>query len=266
MFMSLLVFPRKLPFPVRVSDRRITNVQLEEFSVSPVDEVHRAIVASLENRRPKIALLERLVFKQPPSVAAPERVRLVSAMLKNWQTWSDEFPAVVVAFDDSIEESEEESEKHDLGLGGDFSPSRRLTEIWISGLLELGEEAGRSAALGSEFEVAQEFARTLSTVFGTTAQQLRYRDGSIRSITRNSKFTPTYQIALCDAFLIIPDQSPDFLVLLLTEITAALHVGCRIGGDWGQIVVSRDGRDLQFALNSPVFESDPNFEDSVEVE
>lgn len=246
----------RLPLPVRASERRLAEVHFDEFSVSPVDDVLRAIHAFVDNRRPRVPLIERLVFRQPPTLDQTS-VRLLVGVLDDWHTWSGRH---------SSQEENRAPERTDLDLSGDFSPSKQLTEIWISGLLELGKEAGRAAALGADFEVAQEFSRTLSAVLGTIAQQLRFRDVGSTAITRSGRFTPTYQIALCDAYLIIPDRSPEFLDLLLSEIVTSLRLGCRINGDWGEVVAARESRDLSFSLKKPVFENDPNFEESEEVQ
>jgi hypothetical protein len=178
-------------------------------------------------------------------------------VLDDWHKWSGRH---------SSQEEKRPVERTDLGLSGDFSPSKQLTEIWIAGLLELGKEAGRPTALGADFEVAQEFSRTLSTVFGMIAQQLRFREVGPAAITRAGRFTPTYQIALCDAYLIIPDRSPEFLDLLLSEMVTSLRLGCRVSGDWGEVVASQESRDISFSLKKPAFETDPDFEESEEVE
>jgi hypothetical protein len=116
-----------------------------------------------------------------------------------------------------------------------------------------------------DFEAAQEFSKTLSALLGTIAQQLRYESPSDTMLTRQQRFTASYQIQLCDAFLIIPDQAADFLRLLFSELSDAIRTGCTLSGDWGELRLS-SAKELYFKLSPPDFVVDPGFVESEEVE
>ena len=253
----------KLPIPGPTS-RPLADVHFEEFAISPVDEVVRAIDRRGDaGRRLKATIVEQHIFGRAPVLVGYAEVELLAAIAgHHWNNPFDE-----ATYTQEVVYTKAVPRPRELNLYGDFSPSKRLTDIWISGLLELGREAGRTTTQTADFETAQEFSKTLSAVFGTIAQQLRFRttDHDL-SITKNAKFTAGYQIAICDAYLIIPDRSPEFLDLLLSEIILGIHSGCRIAGEWGEIVSSVDGRDLRFSLSEPNFETDPEFEESEEVE
>jgi hypothetical protein len=238
-------------------NRSLADLRFEEFSVSPVDEVIRALAARNIARpsRGDQVVVERLIHTQVPKVASADffALRVIADIRRDWDKWADDFPS-------------SEPSVNQLQLEGDFSPSKRLTEIWITGLLELGKEAGRATVAAADFESAQEFSRTLSTALGTLGQQLRFQKGANLAITKAGKFTPSYQIYLCDAFLIIPDQAAEFLELLSSEILMGIQTGCRIAGSWGEIVASASRQDLLYSLAAPEFETDPTFEESEEIE
>jgi hypothetical protein len=152
-----------------------------------------------------------------------------------------------------------------LGVVGDFSPSKNLTDIWISSLLALGKAAGRETVATADFEIAQEFSKTLTTLLGTRGHQLRYQRNVDLAITSQRQFTPDYQIQICDAFLIIPMEAPDFLKELQVELSDAIASGCSVEGAWGKIRLNSSG-DLVYDLNEQGFVADPDFEESEEIE
>ena len=139
-------------------------------------------------------------------------------------------------------------------LGGDFSPSKELTSFWVRGVTAMAGRAdpklAPSAVAATDLEIQQEFARMLISLFGTTAQQLRYETKPDLIISRRSRFELTYQIQLCDQFIIIPDEAQQFLSLLHEELVAALSSGVRITGAWGYVTVNRAGG-LEYILAPP---------------
>jgi hypothetical protein len=119
-----------------------------------------------------------------------------------------------------------------LPLEGTYSPSKALVEVWVESVLALASDAGISvdkiAVAQDRVEAQQEFAKTLLSLLGATAQRLRYRTGnSSTQITTGGNFTPSFQIQLCDRFFILPSKSSDFLIMLKTELVSALKSGSR---------------------------------------
>jgi hypothetical protein len=235
------------------------DVGFDEFSTSPVDEMLRAIF------EPPVELhlgapanpAQRLIFGR--TVVLQDVDLITRMLLKKIETgWADLSSQFLLA-------SSEMKQVGQFELRGDFSPSKKLADIWVTGLIALGKEAGRNTVATADFEVAQEFSHTLSSLFGTIGQQLRFQRSTDLAVTRDTRFTPGYQIMICDAFLIIPDQASEFLELLRSEISAALEVGCQISGGWGRIK-STPGGDLVFDLARPSFASDSEFEESEEIE
>jgi hypothetical protein len=249
-----------LHIPVRANRLGLADVRFDEFATSPVDEIFRAIFelpGDVHLGTPPANPAQRLIFGR--SSVSQDVDLLTRTLLKNiedsWADWSSQY----------LQASNVLNQVGQFELGGDFSPSKKLTDIWIAGLIALGKEAGRNTVATADFEVAQEFSHTLTSLFGTIGQQLRFQRSSDRAITKDTRFTPGYQIRICDAFLVIPDQASDFLDLLRSEISAALEVGCQISGAWGRIR-STPGGDLVFDLAPPSFASDPEFEESEEIE
>jgi hypothetical protein len=248
-----------LPIHVPASEAGLGVVAFDEFSTSPVDEMLRALFEPPAELHLGVTANPARLLIFGSSVVSLDVDLMTRVLLKNietgWAEWSSQF----------LLASSEMKKVGQLDLPGDFSPSKKLTDIWVAGLLALGKEAGRDTVATAGFEVAQEFSHTLSSLFGTIGQQLRFQRSSDLAITRDARFTPGYQIRICDAFLIIPDQASEFLDLLRSEIYTALEVGCQISGGWGRIK-SAPGGDLVFDLTPASFASDPEFEESEEIE
>jgi hypothetical protein len=150
-------------------------------------------------------------------------------------------------------------------MTGGFTPSKALADFWVRGVKALARENKQSVDAISEMEIQQEFAKTLTSVFGTLAQQLRYGGGRDCAITRSSRFVLPYQIELCERFFIIPDEAGTFLTMLRDELGTGVSAGARIQGAWGRIDLDDSG-DLQYVLTPPSMASDPTFVPSEEVE
>jgi hypothetical protein len=147
-----------------------------------------------------------------------------------------------------------------------FSPSKELTDFWVRGVLASVEAVSLSTpVLPSDAEVQQEFAKMLTSLLGTTAQQLRYREYKNVSITHDHKFLVRYQNQICDLFFITMYEAADFLKLLCAELIAALSEGARVEGGWGTIALDASG-DLFYRLKPPNTSSDPSFIPSEAVE
>jgi hypothetical protein len=166
-------------------------------------------------------------------------------------------------------EENQPTEQLQFALEGGFAPSKKLTDFWVRGVTALATQAGASAsglALAStDTEIQQEFTKMLTSLFGTTGQQLRYEPGRDADITRGKRFLLPYQIQLVDRFFIIPDETAEFLQLLRSEMVFAISNGARIEGGWGAVQVNR-ASDLYYDLEPPNTISDPSFVPSQEVE
>jgi hypothetical protein len=251
--------------------------QREEFSASPVDDVHRAIIQlddviswAWATTRATSYLVPLGLTSLTFSLMSPKRSSILSklvdaeissAVLRNRDLFTQELVGLI----ESEPANDFVADQFALKISGDFSPSKKLTDIWISSLSAMAGDVGKQIHVSADFEAAQEFSKTLYSLLGTIAQQLRYENPSDTSVTRNQRFTATYQILLCDAFLIIPDQAADFLGLLFSELSAAISAGCTMNGDWGELRVSPT-QELYFRLSSPDFVVDPNFTESEKVE
>lgn len=239
----------------RLNRLGLRDLRLDEFETSPVDEIYRALTTKrVESwRRPKLLPnSDQLALEF--SVDADFFRHLIYRVLRSKES-------------ELTEQFEQEPSHGQLGLPvtGDFSPSKKLTDIWIASLLALGKEADRMTTVPSEFEVAQEFSHTLSSLFGMIGQQLRYKKSADMAVTRHTRFLPSYQIQICDAFLIVPDQAATFLDVLRTEIHQGIFTGCQISGAWGKVTAVRGG-DLHLALEPPSFVPAGDFEESEEIE
>lgn len=258
---DFLSFPKtlaKVPIVVRPFAR-------EEFFASPVDVVCRALVEDTNSSR--LWITGRLVGAPPSLETVASDFDLISRLVSQnilrlltqltLPTESD--------FVTDLQGVPEPSGQFALRIVGDFSPSKKLTDIWVSCLSALGNEAGRKVHVAEDSEIAQEFSKILSSLLGTIAQQLRYESPSDTLVTRQQRFTAYYQIQLCDAFLIIPDQAAEFLGLLYTELSNFLRADGTLSGDWGELRIS-SAKELFFKLSPPDFVVDPAFEESEEIE
>lgn len=258
-----LKFLTKAPVPLRVYPAP------EEFSESPVDEVHRAIRqidAANWAANGMHAFGDHYSLILTVEEIAQSLNSLTSALVRKDMTLTlrDADPLGVIDFV-TFQEAEYKFSEYQLALSGSFSPSKKLTDIWTSSLSAMAKDVGKTIRVGADFEAAQEFSKTLNALLGTIAQQLRYESPSDVSLTKGQRFTPAYQIQLCDAFLIVPDQAADFLGLLFAELSAAIRAGCTLNGDWGDLRVSAVG-ELYYRLSPPDFVVDRNFVESEEVE
>jgi hypothetical protein len=144
---DILIDSRFLPLPKNFpkSPIVIRAFEREEFSASPVDDVCRAI-----------KLLEDFNFSQvlaPGHLAAlPSQLSTLEQSLISTFVSRDMFRLVAQLalptegeFVTASQLVPPSSEQLTLEIGGDFSPSKRLTDIWISSLSALAREAGRIA-------------------------------------------------------------------------------------------------------------------------
>jgi hypothetical protein len=252
---------RFLPVPkfFGKAPRTVRTYEPEEFSASPVDDVQRAITLADEF---KFWPTEQLA-DMPWGLALAFEKSLISALVSGGISPEDFTVHDYFAKTELVSDLAEG--QLPLKISGDFSPSKKLTDIWISSLSVMAKEVGKQIHMGADFEAAQEFSKTLYSSLGTVAQQLRYESPLDTSLTRHQRFTAAYQIQLCDAFLIVPDQAADFLSLLSFELSEAIRAGCTLNGDWGELRVSPT-KELYFKLTPPDFVVDPNFVESEEVE
>jgi hypothetical protein len=143
-----------------------------------------------------------------------------------------------------------------------FVPSKSLTDIWIKSISALAHEAGETAVgrLSANYaaeDIRQRFSSTLTSTLGTLAQQLRY-ERAAGEITRNGEFISRMQIEICDAFLILPSMSTEFLGLLKAELIKAIRNGWEFRGAWGHLEMTSAG-EVAYRLNQPEFATTPGF-------
>jgi hypothetical protein len=167
--------------------------------------------------------------------------------------------------EDSSFEAESLNDQLALNLPGSFAPTKQLTDFWVRGVSAFAHRAGISSVSHAGPEVQQEFAKMLSAVLGTEAQQIRYGSRGNLAITSSGRFLLEYQTHICDRFFIIPDEGTVFLQLLREELIAAVSKGCTIAGAWGRVSITPH-RELCFALTSPNVIHDPDFVPSEEVD
>jgi hypothetical protein len=141
-----------------------------------------------------------------------------------------------------------------------FTPSDSLVNIWIKSVSAFAREAGEAATDRLRYDkenIRQEFAKMLTDVLGTLAQQLRYEnvDGQI---TRSGEFTSRAQIEICDTFLILPSMSTEFLNLLKRELVASIKGGWKFEGAWGCLELTSAG-ELFFRLEPAKFTTNREF-------
>lgn len=136
-------------------------------------------------------------------------------------------------------------------IQGSFAPSKKLTDFWVSEVMAAAEGTKLPLAtvfMLSETQAQQEFASNLLSLFGVTAQQLRYEEEADRWITRSQRFTRSFSSQIGELFLIDPYKLPEFLDILYSELAAAFASGFIFSGPWGQIDLSSSG-DLFYKLN-----------------
>lgn len=266
---ALLSIPRDIPRRGGVGTRAL----LDDFVASPIDEICRYI----SNEEHRVIREDRWSGKVlSNAVVVGYEVSLGELVSVGGSALVDHAVSLLVADWNKIQTQLTSSHRHSLSaveddqlsmrLRGDFFPSKRLTEIWLSSLETLAREAGQSVSAPADFEAAQQLSNTLITLFGTIAQQLRYEtpDG-LHAITKHNRITANYQIQICDALFIVPDQASEFLGLLKDELTSALRSGVAIEGDWGRLSTDRRG-DVFFRLMRPNFVEDPFYEEPEAVE
>jgi|SRR5581483_5093964 len=176
------------------------------------------------------------------------------------------YTGTVIGLEDETSQSVNEPS---LPLDGSFSPSKKLAQMWIDNIKMLANDAGipsTQIALPSNMvEAQQEFAKSLISFFGMIGQKLRYSGRTDRTVTREGRFTSSYEIQLCDRFFILPSASADFLSQLRSELTSALASGTVIRGAWGQLKLDRQS-EVYFVLTPPRILADPSFVQSEEIE
>lgn len=154
-------------------------------------------------------------------------------------------------------------------LDGAFTPSSRLTDIWVRGLKALAKEANvKSTGLAlssTPVEIQQEFTKMIISLFATIGQQLRYQATPNLVITENGRFMLPYQIIICDRFFVIPDEAATFLRTLREDLVYSLSKSASLKGSWGQVSLT-PAHDLVYALKPPPIIRDPGFIPAEDVE
>jgi hypothetical protein len=139
-------------------------------------------------------------------------------------------------------------------LGGTFSPSKALIELWAESVNSYPSDSDREkfalALAPSDLELQQEFAKTLHSVLGAIAQQRRYDESDDLHITQSGRFTQRLQLEISEQFLVGGYELSMFLTMLGNELSDAVTRGVEIEGGWGH--VERDSKgDLVYVLTPP---------------
>jgi hypothetical protein len=168
-----------------------------------------------------------------------------------------------------VGEAPENEQQLAFFMPGSFAPSRELVEFWVRGvqaLANLAHVSARPEALDPKLnDVQQLFARELRSLLATIAQQTRYSEKPDVRITMDGRFVLKLQIQLCERFVIIPDETTQFLNLLTNELVTAIQGGAKIEGAWGYITVDQS-LDLYYVLTPPHTREDSAFVRSEYVE
>jgi hypothetical protein len=237
---------------------------IEEFSVSQVDTMTRTITVNTISDNLKIASSGRAwisyISNEKKSRLPPRHRRARYLMLKyshfgDVKQTSEPAASEVATFDDPQGQLQLRTRS--------FHPSKKLIDIWRANIRDLAKEGGRSnvdvrLAGAADYEIAREFTGALVDVLGSVAQYLRYADNPPLSITNTFRFSSAIQIALCEEFLIVPDQAYEFLNLLNAELRTAFKAGWQVNAAWGSVKLD-SSENLVYRLSPVETFEDPNF-------
>jgi hypothetical protein len=226
-------------------------VQTEDAVVSPVDK--------LQQVWQKAVGADAVVMRAAP--AGSNDVYHIVFEIKT-STWAASKAKVLASFRElavaAAHAPVEQVQQLVLPIDAEFRASKELLKIWQSSISAMTREAGlEGIAMPTEREAGKEFAKLLRALIGSVAQQSRYSGAPAALISKGGRFSVPFQIELCDRFMIIPDQSGEFLSLLHSELSRALQNGLEIKGAWGSVV--NQGGDIAFRLTPPSFETVPGF-------
>ena len=127
-----------------------------------------------------------------------------------------------------------------LAINGSFSPSNMTLDIWRKSVEELkGAHIEFDVNLKeiNEDELKSQFQKSLSSLIARIAQGLRTYKSEIYYFFSNGRFVPSFQIEICERFLIVPDYSAEFLRSLSNDIVQNIQAGATIQGSWGFLEV-----------------------------
>jgi hypothetical protein len=247
------------------SDFEPNALQADDFVVSPVDRIRRFFAE------------QAYVYRPIENVSAEwERYFRTSGFLEDYGLHSSLLTFIAshlepqnfnVDINLNLHAPRESLAQLFFPLEGSFSPSKKITDIWIQSVKALAADVNEKTDIvfTSTIEVQHEFTKLLSGLFGTIAQQMRYGAPAELSITKGDAFTPGYEIQICDRFLILPSLAAQFLSLLREELISAISVGGVIKGAWGYVGLNSSGA-LYFFLTPPEMISDQTFVVAEEVE
>jgi hypothetical protein len=226
-----------LPLPGDIQ----SGISDDEFEVSPADTVEM----SLRRRvlpAPSPAELRRAWFEDQPV----HQFALSDQLFQSLLEFSSLKPVSAAAF---VED------EPPLDIGGRFSPSQALVDIWVDNLAELGKSAGLATPTVA-FDNKQEFSKQIEDLIGMIGQQRRYARTPDARVTVKGRFTADIQFRLCDCFLIVPDRSVAFLDQLRSDMVESLKSGAEMNGDWGLLKTTRDG-DIRYQFVPPELKKAP---------
>jgi len=248
----------------------------ESVVVSPADEVREAL--KREHSLRLSGLFRSSHFSLPVKPSASELT--IESVLEIFDELAAQYrPAAdFVAFDKILDQlvvnAAEQGEGADvesnfslpqsplkesrLPLAGAFTPSEDLLEIWRQNVeATLGQS--RSAFGLSDRVASAEFGKALTSLVGALGQEFRYAGGPRQIIlATDGRFEPLVQVELCERFLIVPDQSSNFLALLESEMHFFLSSGGLFSGGWGDVRLS-EPRSMLFVLKERNVRSESGF-------
>lgn len=220
-----------------LKDHDFSSVRLtegDEFVVSPVDEVRRIWEHALD-----------VAEETAPIVALDYDVVLT-------KTWLASIAKVWASFPELASLRGEPTQLH-LPIDENFYPSKALLTIWQSSVVAMSQEAGvKDVAMPTDRDASREFVRLLKSLVASLGQQARYAETPTDRISKGGRFSLIFQMELCDRFMIVPDQSGEFLSLLHDELATALQNGMPINGAWGSVVLNERG-DISYRLHPPEY-------------
>jgi hypothetical protein len=224
----------------------------EEFVVSPIDEVRRIWQQFLE------------MEADPQSIEILDEFSRHEAYHEYQLVFHIQAKAVLANIAKDLDISTRpylqavaHRQQLELPIRAEFSPSKRLLNLWQSCVLATSREAGVDrVSMLTEREVEKEFVSIFRSLIGALGQEFRYAEGPVAALAKGGVFSLLISNELCDRFLIGPYQTVEFLSLLLDELKAALRGGFEIRGAWGRIVIDETDQ-ISFRLTAPEFISPP---------